>query len=46
LQEEEVTEAKLVTFRELEEISAKGQLAISSERFDDYKDALMEHFRK
>ncbi|MFB0919487.1 MAG: NUDIX domain-containing protein [Oscillospiraceae bacterium] len=41
LQKEEVTEAKLVTFDELEKIAADGRLAISSGRFEEYKDALI-----
>lgn len=41
LQAEEVTEAKLVTFGELEQIAADGKLAISSGRFEEYRDILM-----
>ena len=40
LQEEEVTEAKLVSFRELEKIIAAGQLSVSSGSIDGYKNVL------
>lgn len=46
LQAEEVTEAKFVTFSELEEIVADGKLAISSERFEDYKEVIRKLSRK
>lgn len=46
LQAEEVTEAKLVTFRELEEIIASGQLSISSGRFDDYSHVIEEYVKQ
>ncbi len=46
LQEEEVTEAKLVTFPELEKIVEDGRLAISSGRFEDYKDILRSQSRR
>ena len=41
LQAEEVTEAKLVTFEELEQFVADGKLAISSGKFEEYKDILI-----
>ena len=42
LQKEEVTEEKLVTFEELEKIIENKQLDISSGRFNEYKDILLE----
>lgn len=42
LQAEEVTETKLVTFDELEMIIENRQLSISSGRFKEYKDVLLE----
>lgn len=43
LQKEEVTEAKLVTFSELEILVENKQLSISSGRFKEYKAILMEY---
>ena len=43
LQKDEVTEAKLVTFSELEKLIENKQLSISSGRFNEYKAILMEY---
>lgn len=42
LQKDEVTEAKLVNFSELEELIENQQLSISSGRFKEYREILME----
>lgn len=42
LQKEEVIEAKLVSFEELNRIYENNQLSISSGRFEEYRDILMQ----
>lgn len=42
LQKDEVTEAKLVTFSELEKLIENKQLSISSGRFKEYREILMD----